>query len=69
MKTKLLGATEELLPEPTQAEIELQRLTDENAQLRLQIKHLQGALKIAANVLQPYFTRGCATKWNFLGLG
>ncbi|MGB8897365.1 MAG: hypothetical protein WA322_23105 [Pseudolabrys sp.] len=51
------SATEELLPEPTQVEIELQRLTDENAQLRLQLKHLQAALKIAANVLQPYFHR------------
>ena len=49
------SATEELLPEPTQVRMALQRLTDRNAQLRLQLKHLQAALKIAANVLQPYF--------------
>jgi hypothetical protein len=45
------------LPEPSEIELEQQRLKLENNTLRNQVRHLEAALKAAATVLAPYCNR------------
>lgn len=50
--------SEPLMPdEPTESELELQRLEFENQHLRQENAHLRSALATAGRVLQPYFRR------------
>ena len=51
------AATEELLPEPSEAELRLAELEAENQDLRDDLRCLQSALVSAAGLLLPYVTR------------
>ena len=48
------AATEEPLPEPSEAELRLAELEQENRQLRDDLRHLQSALASAVGLLLPY---------------
>ena len=48
---------EELLPEPTEAELRMAELEQENRQLRDDLRHLQSALASAVGLLMPYHRR------------
>jgi hypothetical protein len=48
---------EELWPDPTESEIERERLEAENRHLRDEVKHLRSALATAGRVLEPYISR------------
>ncbi len=49
--------TEGLLPNPTEDQIERERLEAENSQLRDELKYLRSALATAGRILQPYFAK------------
>ena len=51
------AATEELLPEPSEAELRVTELEAENQRLRDDLRHLQSALAAAAGLLMPYHRR------------
>ena len=51
------AATEEPLPEPTEAELRMVELEQENRQLRDDLRHLQSALASAVGLLLPYHRR------------
>ena len=48
---------EEAVPEPTEAELRMAKLEQENRQLREDLRHLQSALASAAALLTPYARR------------
>ena len=48
---------EELLPEPTEAELRMAELEQENRQLRDDLRNLQSALASAVGLLLPYHRR------------
>ena len=51
------AATEEPLPEPTEAELRMAELEAENQRLRDDLRHLQSALASAVGLLLPYQRR------------
>ena len=51
------AATEELLPQPTEAELKMAGLEQENRQLRDDLRRLQPALASAVGLLLPYARR------------
>ena len=51
------AATEEPLPDPTEAELRMADLEQENRQLRDDLRHLELALASAAALLTPYARR------------
>ena len=51
------AATEEPLPEPTEAELRMAELEQENGRLRDDLRHLQSALASAVGLLLPYHRR------------
>ena len=51
------SATEDLLPEPSDAELRVIELETELATLRQEVTHLRCALRAAATVLAPYNNR------------
>ena len=51
------AATEEPLPEPSEAELRLAELEAENQRLRDDLRHLQSALASAVGLLLPYARR------------
>ena len=51
------AATEELLPEPSEAELRVTELEAENQRLRDDLRHLQSAMASAVGLLMPYHRR------------
>ena len=51
------AATEEPLPDPTEAELRMAELEAENQRLRDDLRHLQSALASAVGLLMPYHRR------------
>jgi hypothetical protein len=51
------AATEEPLPEPSEAELRVIALETENQRLRDDLRHLQSALASAVGLLLPYHRR------------
>jgi hypothetical protein len=51
------AATEEPLPEPTEAELRMAELEQENRRLRDDLRRLQSALASAVGLLLPYHRR------------
>jgi hypothetical protein len=48
---------EQPLPNPSDIEIELEMVKRENAELRIQLRHIEQALGAAARLLTPYNNR------------